>query len=938
MAEGEMTPQQKLTYSITVKNMIKQQVSQYGIPLMADFLMDAQVFDEEKNQASIDSIKKNIEDVKANTSISDSKKEKELARLNERLSAYQRFNITRDQMIQNLREVSKDTTAFDYFTASMISSPDSVLALIGLNVKNQLEGARIKNLQLEQEAAKVFEEYAASTNASRDNPAEFNRGLYETIRIPKRGRNNKILRKDGKIVYEDRVSYVQKYNMSNFFIARAKMPARIELSENPTRYEQEAYDNRQAERRKWFKENTQPKPASDIQQIMNAKQRELQAGVITQDEYNKWLKTVEYIDTSTQRTFYMGELTEPSDKYLNPAWLELYNIDGTPKNAKGKYHKWLTDVYLSQQEGLPEGQKPGLLLPSVEKSNGERMMDNAGRAIKTRIQEMGKIKSYDTRYGAPAIAGTSAKYIPVYYTQSMKPEDVSLNLMGSTMMFGGMANNFKALNDIYSEIMLLQKIVGERVVAETNAKGEALMNPIASKLGLERFMHKNGETFSAKRLNDFIDMVVHGEMEAREEILGLSASKLTNSLMGYSAITSIAADLIKGVSNNLQGNIQVLIEAASSEFFSIKDFMKGKSYYMKSVPGFISDFGKFTSESLGGKLYDQYDPIQGNFMDQYGRMVTGSVANKLFRVDTLFWNQHFGEHEIQVSTLFALLNATRVKDSESDQEISLLEAYEKYGVEDIYAKTDFTDKKRINLQNRLHALNKRLHGIYNDIDKSVAQKYSLGRLGFMYRKYLIPAYTRRFKKLGYDQELGAETEGYYRTFWDLYLKNLVTFQTSLIKKWGDMTPFEKAQVKRTLAEASILLSLVGLVIALTALAGDDDDDELKKSWGYNFMLYQATRMRSETAQYVPILGIRDIYRVMKSPSAATTSIDRMIKFVDQFLIQSWDPEKASYQRRTGIWEKGDNKSWAFFLRLMGLSGYTLHPEEALKGFEASLAK
>jgi hypothetical protein len=97
-------------------------------------------------------------------------------------------------------------------------------------------------------------------------------------------------------------------------------------------------------------------------------------------------------------------------------------------------------------------------------------------------------------------------------------------------------------------------------------------------------------------------------------------------------------------------------------------------------------------------------------------------------------------------------------------------------------------------------------------------------------------------------------------------------------------------------------------------------------------------MRSETSQYVPIYGIRDAYRTVKSPSAATVTIDRALKFVDQFFVQSWDPEKAVYQRRTGVWEKGDNKSWAYFLKVMGITGYTLSPEEAIKSFEGALAK
>ena len=936
-AQGIKSPQQKLTYAISVRNQIKQQVSQYGIPLIADWLMTYKSEAREGLGEEVKSLEADIARVEANTRISDKVREKELTKLRDRLSKVKGFNLTKESLVRYLREISGDMSGFEYLTGAMISAADPVLSIFAKAVKTEMDNARIKNIQLEQEAAKVFEEYVSAVGGNRDNPAELNRGLYETIRIPQRDAVGRVIRIAGEIQYEDRVSYVQKYDMSKFFAERQNLPQAFVLSDNPSPPELDAYRIRQAARRDWFRENTQPKSASQIQQILNSKQRELNARIITQEEYDNWYASVAYTDPLTGQLVYMGELTEPSNKFLNKAWLELYDPNGKPKNAKGKYHKWLTDTYLSYQEGLPEAQQPGYLLPSVYKTNGERMIDNPRRGVRTRLQEQFTFMEGDTQFGPATIAGTKEKFIPVYYTWSIKPEDVSLNLMRSTLMFAGMSNNFKALNDIHSEVVLYKKIVGERDVAETNVKGDPLLNPLAKRLGIERYITKEGESYSARRVNDFIDMIIYGEMDTRQSVLGLSANKLTGSLIGFAALTSIAADIMKGVANNIQGNIQVLIEAASSEFFSIKNLMRGKSYYMKSIPGFLGDFGKFTADSLGGKLFDLYDPMQGEYMDSFGRLVTASVANKLFRVDTLFFNQHFGEHEIQVSNLFALLDATKVIDNESNQEMSLLDAYEKYGVEEIYNKTDFTDGKRQNIMNRLHALNKRMHGIYNDFDKATAQRYSLGKLAFMYRKYLVPAYKRRFKNLGYDEELGAQTEGYYKTFWNLYLKNLVTLKTSLIKNWADMSPFERAQTKRVIAEATIILALTALVMVLRGIA-DDDDDELKKNWAYNFVLYQAIRMRSETSQYVPIYGIRDAYRTVKSPSAATTTIDRAIKFTDQFFIQSLDPEKAVYQRRTGVWEKGDNKSWAYFLKLMGITGYTLSPEEAIKSFEGSLSR
>jgi hypothetical protein len=137
-----------------------------------------------------------------------------------------------------------------------------------------------------------------------------------------------------------------------------------------------------------------------------------------------------------------------------------------------------------------------------------------------------------------------------------------------------------------------------------------------------------------------------------------------------------------------------------------------------------------------------------------------------------------------------------------------------------------------------------------------------------------------------------------------------------------------------MAEIAFIISSTALVMILKALA-DDDDDEIKKSAIYNHLLYQAIRMQSETKQYLPVYGARDMWRIVKSPSAVITSIDKTTKFVNQAFVSIYDADERYYKRATGQWDKGDNKTWAYFLKMMGLNGYEFNPEEAVKGFEST---
>lgn len=918
----EITPLLKLRESLIIRDQMKKDFVNVGIPLMADFLSDYKPTIDIKNKSLIETKRKELSKI-INSNASEKYKAKESIRIKDEIAILQGANFDKKNLINILTEATTDESVIDFLMSPLISSEDAALGLFAKAIKSQLESARLKNIELKEQVAKKFSEYAKSVGINIDNKSKFNQGLYETI--SKRIYDKK--KKEWQTV--EIASFVQKFDINKYNEERYQFYKSI--GNKPTN--EKLLREWRAKEAKWYKENTQPLPKAERDDIINKKKKDLEKKLITEIEFDEWQKSVMYPNIDGTIT-YKKELSQPSDKYLNSKWLDMYNLNGTPKNEKGEYHKFLLDIYLTAQEKIPESQRPGYVLPSIPKSTLERVGTSSIKdAAKFEIKDAFSIQSYDTTYGTASLSEEGVKFIPVRFVSTMSADDVSKDLARSVLMFAGMANNYDAINDVYGEVKMFKQIIGKRKVPVTNSKGQPIIDEFAKRLGMTEYIRQNGQSNSELHVNAFIDMIVYGEMQKASEILGISADKLTNKITGFSALTTIAADILKGVANNLQGNIQMIIEANAGEFFTRKNLRVGTLFFAKSIPDLIADFSKPTPDSLTGKLIEYYDALQGEFTDNFGNKVTGSTAAKLFKTDTLFFNQHFGELEIQVAAMAALMDNTFIIDNETGEEISLLEAHKKYGTSGVLDNTNFTEQDRQRFQNRLHALSKRMHGIYNDFDKGTAQKYSLGRLAVMYRKHLVPGYKRRFKKLSYDQELEGFTEGYYRSFWNLYLKQLITFKFDLISKWSTLDPFQKSQVKRVIAEATILASLVTLILILTALA-DDDDDELKKNYAYNFILYEAIRMRSETASYISPL---DAYRVVKSPSAATNTLERLIRFIDQFVL-TWDPEKLSYKRKEGIWEKGDNKSWAYFLKLIGLSGYNIEPSEAIESFKGTLSR
>lgn len=924
--DGSYSTQAKLLYSIERKNLLKNDYIETGIPLLADFLLD---YKSEPLSASviqrIKEIEVKIAAARNNVTLKPSVAEKRIKEYQDQIKTLKPHDLNREKLIDQLRVAAKDESALDFMMSPLISSSDSVLALFAKAVKSALEDARQKDIKEAKEYQKEYDEFLASNKKNRDNVAKFNEDIYEIIEVKSKD-------DDGNNIYKKVKAFVQKYNVTKF--EKAKDSFFASLGEKPTDPKLLKEYNKKISI--WFRDNTQPKSTSEINDIIRSKNDDLMKGILTKEEYDAWEDSVmsEFYNKESGQVelAYKRELTEPANKYINPKWDAMYHVDGIPSNFAGKYHAFLTNKYFEAQENLPEHFRKGYILPSISKDNIERSLtQNIVNVIKNNISQVLNVKSDDIQYSISGLDGDDVKFLPVHYTEYMDHEDVSSDLLQSVMKFTSMSNKYNALNNISGEISLIKQVVDQRKVVKTNSKGEQIKDAFAAKFGYSEYIIKNGESYSKKHLDSFIDMVVIGEMEKKEELFGKDAGKITNTLLGFSATTTLAVDFIKSVSNNIQGNVQVMIEANSGRHFSKTNLLTASAFYFKNEASMIKDFGKISPDGLASKLIDLYDGIQGEFINKYGQNVSGSIARKLFKKDTLFFNQHIAEHEIQMKTLFALLEAQYVKDNESGELITLLDAYQKYGI-DIEDKTDFTDKQRRDIMNTHHALAKRMHGVYNNFDKATIQRYSLGRLLLMYRKYLIPSYKKRYGDLYGDQESGEITEGIYRTFHETFIRDMRDFQFNVAKNWATYSDFEKAQIKRVMAEAAFIISFTALVMVLKG-SGDDDKD-LKKNWFYNFVLYQAVRQRSETSAY---LNPRDAYKAVKSPSALTTTMDRTIDLASQLLF-TWDPEKLNYKKKTGVFDKGTNKSWAYTMKLFGLSGYNINPAEAVKSFEGTLNK
>jgi hypothetical protein len=227
-------------------------------------------------------------------------------------------------------------------------------------------------------------------------------------------------------------------------------------------------------------------------------------------------------------------------------------------------------------------------------------------------------------------------------------------------------------------------------------------------------------------------------------------------------------------------------------------------------------------------------------------------------------------------------------------------------------------QKNMQIRAKLHGINKDLNGNYATFDKTEIQRNVFGRLVMMYRKYLVPMARRRFGKLYRNEEIGVIRQGYYITFFSYLIGDFkrfhkIVYNSIFHKEDQGLQPFEEANIRRATMEIGVY-ALLGLLVAVLAI-GDDEDEEDISTFRY-LALYQLTRLRKEMGGLMPdpftLSMINDNWKLLKSPSAFNGTVDRLLRFIAQIR----DPF-AVYKRDEGVFEKGDSKLYAKFLKLFG---------------------
>lgn len=852
--------------------------------------------------------------------------------------------VTADVILENLREGSDiDIPLLDLWLTPAITSSNSIVALFAKTLKEKFEAARIKLIKFRSVGVKAFNDFKAVQSGS-DNPANFNKPFYEII---KRTYTND---KDEKITKQT-AKFVQPYDEQAYINAKGQFKQSIEKL---------PFADRRTAWRDWYNKNHETLPEEDEvvinpytnEKVITQKGRKtlmLEAikkkddGIWTEYDFNMWLSSVQS-KNSDGSVEYKNEFTRPSRRVYPSA---KYNAIQNNKAYKKYYDYLIASYFNAQNTRVPENSRLGYTLPSISKNANDRLREQGLKnTIVRETKRTFKVVEEDVELFGESIEGE--KIVPLLFHQPMDADNVSLDLISSVMRFEDATLKYEAQSSLAGLGDATLQTLKQNSPFKRDSLGNRYIDEAAEKAGIKDSLIKYRKKYSGNNIaalfEAFLDMQVYGQLKIPHPMMfNMDANKLADALMGFTSKVQIGGlNIVGNIANSMTNHISLNIEAAGKQWFSQKDLVWAKYFYNRYAGSLIKDFSEPENKSFLGQLVDLYDPMQGEFRDKYGRKVSHSVFKKLWSMDTWFFMMHQTDYSIQVQMLLAHLKKTNVKRTVKGktEEISLFDAYEmgsngkiklKEGVE-IPNLRDENGLVDFDTMNKVHAINKRVFGIYNKFDDVNLGRYWYGRMVMMYKKHVAPGFKRRFKGISRDEELGDITEGFHNTFLRLALTDTKKMVKALYSEDSGLSPVDRANLKKSVRDMMWVMATGILVMVLANLysAADDDDDE---KTAYKYALFFALRLNQDLGIYgtlgdpqnLGLPNIRETLKLVKNPVVALSTLERGIDMVSQLK----DPF-ATYKNPSGIFDKGDSKLAAKLIKFSGISGTNFDPENAIK--------
>ena len=615
----------------------------------------------------------------------------------------------------------------------------------------------------------------------------------------------------------------------------------------------------------------------------------------TWEENKTEYRTVDYTNGRTEKV--PGVQYRKDFPDLTPAQLEYYN---TMMQIKGELGSLLPDY--AQKQYIPPQIRRSFLDAVTDAFRKGIHLKDLVRALLNKFRGLytiweddpfnpanGIIEGEEFNFTIGEMDDTPYRQIPIFYVNALKDQrELLKNFSTGLQHLAGTAINYDAMNKIKDTIDFMSYYIKKQQLTASN-NGIRLAESIQDR-GIRIFQDlvAHGRAANTENIiNGFIDQHFYGVKLKNYN----KWTKFLKNLIAYNSIRSLAVNVKGAISNYLVGEIQMMIEAGAGEFYNPADYawahIKVFGDNTLNAPGRIVDFVMDRENSESVLLSRLFDPLNDSFNELSHHKYYRGPLRHLLGHDFTFMGYGAGEHMIHYVNMYAVLRHEKVmvngkkkslysvfkvgnkQDGNSELIIDPNALYK----DDNGNWVPIDDKYLDKIRKKIRYVNQTTHGSMNEEDKGLIHQWMLGRFAMNLRQWMVEHYSRRFRKMHWDDSLGEEREGYHRTmlrFVRDYAANLMGFQREAMLRWDDMTEGQKRNVFRSLAEHLLLGCLYGLSFAL----GEPEDH--KREFWTRMWIYQVRRSIVDTQGSVPWGIPTEMNTLINSPIAATNTINALM--------------------------------------------------------------
>lgn len=462
--------------------------------------------------------------------------------------------------------------------------------------------------------------------------------------------------------------------------------------------------------------------------------------------------------------------------------------------------------------------------------------------------------------------------------QKISKDEISTDMVKNLVNFAQMAETFQVMSDFESTVHATLRVLKGRKYTKRSESGNIITSKVTGKMesGVNA-LFSSDNALAVQRLEKWMEMVYYRTNNPFKSRIGA----ITRKLMRYMSLKGVGLNVYGQINNYLVGNINDATEAAGGVYFK-------KDAYLRAIKEYNSDFllNSLTSKQTkklkasldSNSPYYEFNKTDSKYdalVKKYRMMrklqsgeLGGDFTDRIF--DSAYFLAEAAEYNVQSKVGIAILMSRTFKNKVTGEEVSIYDAHsydQKTG--ELILDSQFyeeTDKDRYNTTNYIYEVNKSIHGNYSYEDRMVIQANLLGELVAQFHKWMYPFIKQQWGSEYYNENLG-EVEGRFRSFirllgytWDL---------KSITEAWDTLTPAQKANHYKLLAQFAFFMGSLGLKILLSRLADDLDDDDDQTKRLVNFFIYEFDRIQDEIA--AAILP-QSSYNFIKNPVALTTFV------------------------------------------------------------------